>query len=545
MPTTRARDEFGQRISISPNARKHGYNGSRKVDGKLRYNTGRAAIAVGVSEPTFKKLVKAGRITPIPADEDEGATRSPQTNCRIVEYYAVDCRQLKRKLKAEAEAAEQALKDAYTFPDGDGPYLSKPATLDSLKVSTGTLDKYSLPSQEKKRSKRVKSKRKHYNPHLNGRLIRTRQRKLNGHTHTWYLKADVDETAASLHPLQNGERYGGTEENPTLHIAGLACKFGVSKPTLSAWEGKGLIEPQYEENKSSGVSKTKTGQLPMRKTYFINAVSRVIRDKQAGGDDWDGIFDDGRWSLMRAAVQFDIDYGFLKYCIRKGTTRHSEGQLPSQKQKPPTKAIGHGAEEHSVWPDDVREIVNSIKASEQDRKERGLVTERDIADEIGRPKQVVNQILRMARQKKHLTGEKPDKPIIVVGRYARRPYLYNKHRATPYVRLYLDKGPEAAAEFVDQFAARPRSKAVKQNTHNTLYDNTVLDAENLLILRTIAEYDGNPSTEKLAWALSQSAPSGGFIKRLRQLRDEGFIFNEGKGRGATGYQLTDQGQSAL
>jgi len=69
----------------------------------------------------------------------------------------------------------------------------------------------------------------------------------------------------------------------------------------------------------------------------------------------------------------------------------------------------------------------------------------------------------------------------------------------------------------------------------------LLDDEDRLILQAIAEFKGNPTAERLAWAIGNNSPSGAFICRLRHLREAGLIFNQGRGRGATGYQLTHKG----
>ncbi len=71
------------------------------------------------------------------------------------------------------------------------------------------------------------------------------------------------------------------------------------------------------------------------------------------------------------------------------------------------------------------------------------------------------------------------------------------------------------------------------------------DETDIDILRAVKEFCGNPTLEKLAFAVGKNGPDGTLNRRVGQLREKGLLLNIGRGRGASGYFLSDDAITLL
>lgn len=97
--------------------------------------------------------------------------------------------------------------------------------------------------------------------------------------------------------------------------------------------------------------------------------------------------------------------------------------------------------------------------------------------------------------------------------------------------------------------AKDRDEPVQTTPHDSQATmDPPVDDEDLTILRAAVEIRDSgqkPTANRIAKATSDDSASGAFKRRLGRLKRRGLLENSGKGQGATGYLLTDEGRETL
>jgi hypothetical protein len=293
---------------------------------------------------------------------------------------------------------------------------------------------------------------------------------------TWMLKADFEKLnrAMSLGPgcyLIDGIVYGGKDA---------AADKGVTERKMAQIHEKSDKAKRLLHCGPNGQG---------RRVVPLEALSNPPADPPK----FDGVYDDGRVNLTKAAHDSGLSRNFLKKCIRN-TTYLSEGKLRSKKQRRLGERF-HGSGEHTVLPGDLKRLRDGIGEATLRKAPNGF----NIASEVlQKLLQEIRQqssleleilcgaLLKEGRENGHIAFWQPPQPISGRNGRTRRPWFYDLDDAIEYIR----NGPPAPNK--SPAATLPISATDTDAASGHAPHTAADDERNLIVGDAVGGTDGRP-----------------------------------------------------